>query len=244
VEDDRVLFAVDREGLARAQTPQGARRALLVAALDRHAHGALAADEAELLARDGVAIATVPGDPANVKITHAEDLELVRLRVDRASRMTIGHGWDCHPFGPGDGLRIGGISVDGAPRLSGHSDGDVVLHALCDALLGSAGLGDLGRLFPSGAADTAGIDSGVLTADVVDRVRTAGFEPGHVDISIRGARPRFGAARLDAMGARIAELVRLDREDVSVTAATGNLAGDEGAGRVISADCMIVVASR
>ena len=241
VEDGLVVAALEREGLARAQTPQGARRDLLVAALTRHRDGPAAADEAELFARDGVAVATVAGDPANVKITHPDDLELVRLAIERTTRTAIGRGWDSHPFGPGDGLRIGGLRVDGAPRLHGHSDGDVVLHAVCDALLAAAGLGDLGRIFPSGSPETAGIDSAVLLGDVIGRVRGAGFAPSQVDVTIRAARPRLGATRLDAIRARIADLVGLEPRQVNVTAATANLAGDEGAGRVISADCLVLV---
>jgi 2-C-methyl-D-erythritol 4-phosphate cytidylyltransferase/2-C-methyl-D-erythritol 2,4-cyclodiphosphate synthase len=242
-DEDRVVASVDRSGLVRAQTPQGARRDLLVAAFERHAVGADAADEAELLARAGVAVATVAGDPANVKITHAADLELVRRLMGSTLPTRVGQGWDSHPFGPGDGLRLGGLRVDAAPRLHGHSDGDVVLHALCDALLGAAGLGDVGRLFPSGAPETAGIDSAILVRDVVARVRAAALAPAQVDVTVRGARPRLGAARLDAMRVRIAELVGLDAARVGVKAATGNLSGDEGAGRVISADCLVLLHS-
>jgi 2-C-methyl-D-erythritol 4-phosphate cytidylyltransferase/2-C-methyl-D-erythritol 2,4-cyclodiphosphate synthase len=241
VADGLVVATVERAGLARAQTPQGARRALLVAALARHADGEAAADEAELLAREGITVAAVPGDPANVKVTHPEDLELVRRTVEGARRTAIGHGWDSHPFGPADGLRIGGLRVDGAPRLHGHSDGDVVLHAIGDALLAAAGEGDLGRAFPAGAPDTAGIDSAILLREVVGRIRRAGFIASQLDVTIRAARPRLGAARLDAMRVRIADLVGLDPVHVHVTAASANLAGDEGAGRVISADCLVLV---
>jgi 2-C-methyl-D-erythritol 4-phosphate cytidylyltransferase/2-C-methyl-D-erythritol 2,4-cyclodiphosphate synthase len=239
--DDRVVATIGRDGLVRAQTPQGAHRDLLVAALDRHAMGPSAADEAELLARDGIAVATVAGDPANVKITHPDDLELARLTIERTTRTAFGRGWDSHPFGPADGLRLGGLSLEDAPRLHGHSDGDVVLHAVCDALLGAAGLGDLGRVFPAGAPETSGIDSAILLVDVVARLRRTGHAATHVNVTIRGARPRLGAARLDAMRARIAVLVGLDPARVAVTAATANLAGDEGAGRVISADCIVLV---
>jgi 2-C-methyl-D-erythritol 4-phosphate cytidylyltransferase / 2-C-methyl-D-erythritol 2,4-cyclodiphosphate synthase len=241
VDDDRVGGTVDRAGIVRAQTPQGARRELLAPALARYADGADVADEAELLALDGVAVATVAGDPANVKITHPADLDLARRLLRPTSPSAIGHGWDSHPFGPDDGLRLGGVSIDAAPRLHGHSDGDVVLHALCDALLGAAGLGDIGRLFPSGAPGTAGIDSAILVAEVVGRVAVTGLAPSQVDVTIRGARPRIGAARLEAMRTRIADLLVLDPARVGVKAATGNLSADEGAGRAISADCLVLM---
>jgi 2-C-methyl-D-erythritol 4-phosphate cytidylyltransferase/2-C-methyl-D-erythritol 2,4-cyclodiphosphate synthase len=243
VSGDRIEAGVDRGGIVRAQTPQGARRDLLVEALGRHVGGADVADEAELLALAGVDVTVVDGDPANVKITLPGDLDLVR-RLVGPSTTAHGHGWDSHPFGPGDGLRLGGLHIERAPRLAGHSDGDVVLHALCDALLGAAGLEDVGRLFPSGAPETAGVDSAILVTDVARRIATAGLATSQVGVTIRGARPRLGAGRLEAMRIRIAGLVGLDTGRVGVTASTGNLSGDEGAGRVISADCHVVLARR
>jgi 2-C-methyl-D-erythritol 4-phosphate cytidylyltransferase/2-C-methyl-D-erythritol 2,4-cyclodiphosphate synthase len=243
VDGDRVVGTVDRGDLVRAQTPQGARRELLLGALARHAGGDAAADEAELLARDGIPVAIVPGDPTNVKVTHAADLDLVR-RLQSPMPTRIGRGWDSHPFGPADGLRIGGVTVEAAPRLHGHSDGDVVLHALCAALLGAAGLGDLGRLFPAGDPRTAGIDSALLVGDVVARLEQADLVASQIDVTIRGARPGLGAARLEAIRSRIGELVGIRREQVNVAAASANLSGDEGAGRVISADCLVVVTRR
>jgi 2-C-methyl-D-erythritol 2,4-cyclodiphosphate synthase len=152
-------------------------------------------------------------------------------------------GTDSHPFGPGDGLRLGGLLLDGAPRLQGHSDGDAVLHALCDALLAIAGGGDLGRLFPSGERQTRGIDSRKLVAEVMRRVDDAGLAISSIDITILGARPRLGGRRLDAMAVNVAALTGVERARVSVKAATANLSGDEGAGRVISASCLVAAVS-
>ena len=91
---------------------------------------------------------TVPGDPANIKVTDAGDLEMARALARGLADERLGFGEDTHGFGPDDGLMIGGITIPDAPRLYGHSDGDVVLHALATAVLSAAGLGDLGRLFP------------------------------------------------------------------------------------------------
>jgi 2-C-methyl-D-erythritol 4-phosphate cytidylyltransferase/2-C-methyl-D-erythritol 2,4-cyclodiphosphate synthase len=245
VSHDTITGAADRAGLYRAQTPQAARRELLSTALAAFATGKdTMADEAELLARSGVTVVTVPGDAANMKVTVPEDLELARRLAGEGRRERVAHGFDSHPFGPADGLQLGGLLIEGAPRLHGHSDGDVVLHALCDGLLAAAGLGDLGRLFPSGEASTRGIESGELVAEVIERLAAAGLEPTTADLTITAARPRLGGSRLDAMAERIAGMLGIQPGRVSVKATSGNLAGDEGAGRVISATCLVGVSDR
>ena len=227
---------VDRTGLGAAQTPQGARRDLLRAAYRRFpADGpATFTDEASLLEACGVAVHVVAGDPANIKVTLPADLERVRgvLGGRRTTRTGIGH--DGHPFGPGSPLRLGGIEIPAAPALAGHSDGDVVLHALADALLGAGGLGDLGRLFPADDRTPRGIDSALLVTDVVGRLATEGWRPAAVDLTIVAARPRLGRW-LDPMRGAIADLLGLDPAAVNVKASSGNLDGAEGAGRSISA---------
>jgi 2-C-methyl-D-erythritol 4-phosphate cytidylyltransferase / 2-C-methyl-D-erythritol 2,4-cyclodiphosphate synthase len=245
VDAGAVTGPLSRAGVHGAQTPQAARRDLLLAAVDAHAGGAdVFGDEAELLARHGVTVAAVPGDPANVKVTRPEDLDLVRRLAAGAHAPRSATGWDSHPFGPQDGLRLGGVEMPEAPRLHGHSDGDVVLHALCDGLLGAAGLGDLGRLFPSGDPRTRDADSRALLASVVDRVGQAGWRPSSADVTIVGARPRLGGARLERMRASIADGLGLAIEAVSVKASTGNLGGAEGAGRVVTASCLVSVVAR
>jgi 2-C-methyl-D-erythritol 2,4-cyclodiphosphate synthase len=152
----------------------------------------------------------------------------------------VGFGHDSHSFGPGRGLRLGGIEIAGAPRLAGHSDGDVALHAVADALLGAAGQGDLGRLFPADERTPRGIASGELLREVVSRLAASGLRPGSLDVVIIGARPRLGG-HLDAMRAAIASLLGLSEDAVNVKASTGNLAGDEGAGRSIAASAVATV---
>lgn len=253
LEGDRISGAADRSGLARAQTPQAARRDLLLAAVEAHAEGPDdLPDEAELLARHGVVVHVVEGEATNIKVTLPEDLTLARRLAGRDSaqdanqhdRLRVALGADSHPFGPGDGLRLGGLRIDGAPRLHGHSDGDVLLHALCDGLLAAAGQGDLGRLFPSGAPATRGVDSRALVTEVMARLAEAGLAVDSLDATIRGARPHLGGRRLDAMAAAMAALTGAPPGRVSVKAMTGNLAGDEGAGRAISATCLVTLASR
>lgn len=150
-------------------------------------------------------------------------------------RAGLGH--DRHPFGPGEPLRLGGIEIAGAPRLHGHSDGDVVLHAIADALLGATGLGDLGRLAPADARTPRGIASRDLLALAVARVRAAGWLPDGVDVTITGARPRL-SGHLDAMRAAVAAVLDLPAHRVSIKASTGNLQGPEGEGRAIAAEAI------
>jgi 2-C-methyl-D-erythritol 4-phosphate cytidylyltransferase/2-C-methyl-D-erythritol 2,4-cyclodiphosphate synthase len=238
-----VVETVDRSTLAAAQTPQGARRALLLQAWVAFPPGGPRefTDEAALLEACTIPVHAIPGDPANLKVTLPDDLARVEQALAPAPAR-IGFGHDSHPFGPGNGLRLGGIEIPAAPRLAGHSDGDVVLHALADALLGAAGLGDLGRLFPADARTPRGIASAELLAEVVRRLAGVGLQPGTVDIVVIGARPKLGA-RLDLMRGAIARLLVVDEGAVNVKASTGNLAGDEGAGRSISARAVASVRS-
>ncbi len=241
VGDGLVQETVDRTALAAAQTPQGARRSLLMRAWAAHPPEAARefTDEAALLEACRIPVHAIPGEPANVKVTLPDDLR----RVERAlavAPVRIGFGHDSHPFGPGSPLRLGGVEIAGAPRLWGHSDGDVALHAVADALLGAAGLGDLGRLFPADRRTPRGIASTELLREVRQRLAGAGYAPQSVDLTVIAARPRLGT-RLDAMRAAIAGLLEIAEDRVNVKASTGNLAGDEGAGRSISARAVAVV---
>jgi len=243
IEDGRVAATLDRATLATAQTPQGVRRSILRAAFERFAASGpdTFTDEAALLEACSIPVHVIDGDPGNVKVTLPADLaraEAVLGTTSSTVRTGIGH--DSHPFGPGMPLVLGGVRIDGAPRLHGHSDGDVAIHAICDALLGAAGLGDLGRLFPAGPDTTAGIASGTLLDEVLRQVAAAGWRPASVDLTIVAARPKLGS-RLDAMREAIASALGLDVARVNVKASTGNLDGMEGAGRGISALALAVV---
>lgn len=243
--------SVDRVGLVRTQTPQGARRKLLIDAFDRSA-GAAYTDEAALLEAAGVAVVTVPGEAANIKVTDSADLEIVRaIAAARSGRggtsaesVRFGFGEDTHGFGPEDGLMLGGLLIADAPRLYGHSDGDVVLHALATAILSACGLGDLGRLFPSNDPRTKGIASTELVEAVSGRATAAGWAVDRVQVSLLGSRPHLGGRRLDEMRGRVAALVGVAVDDVAVTASTGNLSGAEGAGRVLRASALVTVIRR
>jgi 2-C-methyl-D-erythritol 4-phosphate cytidylyltransferase/2-C-methyl-D-erythritol 2,4-cyclodiphosphate synthase len=242
IDAGRVSATVDRGGLATAQTPQGVRRDLLAQALTTFpADGPETwTDEAALLEACRIPVHAIPGEPTNLKVTTPDDLWRAELVLLGGRPSRVGYGDDSHSFGPGEPLALGGVAIAGAPRLHGHSDGDVALHAVADALLGAAGLGDLGRIFPAGPATPQGIASPELVREVVRRLATAGLRPGHIDLTIVAARPRLGT-RLDAMRAAIAELLDVPVTSVNVKASTGNLAGVEGAGRGIAARAIATV---
>lgn len=235
VDGDLVTGTVDRTGLGVAQTPQGIQLGVLRRAYEQFPPDGdrTFTDEASLLEACTIPVRVVPGQVDNLKVTVPVDLHRAAT-VLLAGRPRVGFGEDSHPFGPGGPLALGGIEFDRAPRLAGHSDGDVVLHAVADALLGAAGLGDLGRLFPSDERTPRGIASAELLGDVMTRVTAVGLVPSSLDVTIVGARPRMGP-RLDDIRDRLAELLRVRPDQVNVKASTGNLAGDEGAGRAISA---------
>ena len=183
----------------------------------------------------------VAGDPGNLKVTMADDLARAEVLLTGHETARVGIGHDSHPFGPGAPLVLGGVEIAGAPRLHGHSDGDVALHAIADALLGASGQGDLGRLFPADDRTPRGVASGTLLDGVRTRLAEGGWRPASVDITVIAARPRLGD-HLDAMRDAIAARLDLDRTAVNVKASTGNLDGADGAGRSISAMAVATVA--
>ena len=159
-----------------------------------------------------------------------------------SSEIRTGFATDVHPFGPGDGLWLGGVEIAAAPRLHGHSDGDVALHAIGGALLGAAGLGDLGTAYPADERTRRGVASTELLEGIVRRLADAGWRPVSVDLSINAGRPRIGPS-MPAMRERIAAILGLPERGVNVKASTGNLSDDVGAGRVISAQAIATVAA-
>ena len=244
IDGDRVGATIDRSGLGTAQTPQGIRRDVLREAYRLHPADSTETwtDEAALLESCGVPVRVVPGDPDNLKVTLPADLARVEALLVGGRPSRTGIGQDSHPFGPGMPLVLGGIEIAGAARLHGHSDGDVALHAIAGALLGAAGLGDLGQMFPADERTPLGVASGRLVREVRRQVLEQGWQVRSVDVTITAARPRLGE-HLAAMRAAIAGLLDLDRADVNVKASSGNLAGSDGAGRSISALAIATVES-
>jgi 2-C-methyl-D-erythritol 4-phosphate cytidylyltransferase/2-C-methyl-D-erythritol 2,4-cyclodiphosphate synthase len=246
--DDMATETVDRSDLAAAQTPQAARLGILRAALDAaRSQGWEPTDEAAALAAINVPIRTVPGDPANRKLTDPEDVDLLHalLRARAApahapSNEGLSHdrglaraavGFDAHRLEPGRTLHLGGLAFPDEPRgLVGHSDGDAALHAVIDALLGAAGLGDIGTLFPPDDPAWDGANSGELLERAIRKVAEAGWAPISIDLAIAAAHPLI-APRRGELASRVGALAGLVPEAVTVRGTTSDglgFAGSEG----------------
>ncbi len=223
---------VDREGVVAAQTPQLGRLRDLREALSAGDF----TDEASALAAAGLEVRVVAGDPANRKLTEPADLELLRavlraraVPVEGPAARPVGIGFDAHRFESGRPLRLGGLGWPDAVGLAGHSDGDAALHAVIDALLGAAGLGDIGSLFPPDER-WRDADSAELVVHAVERLATAGWRPASVDLAIVAVAPAI-APRRKEMSERIAALLGLSLDAVSVKGTTSDglgLPGGEG----------------
>lgn len=230
---DRVAGTVDRTGKWAAQTPQMFRLALLERALD--AASPDATDEASAVEALGLSPRLVASSLDNFKITWPADFALAATLLE--SRMTptplrIGEGWDTHALVAGRPLVLGGVIIPHTHGLLGHSDADALLHAITDALLGGAGLGDIGRHFPDTDAAFAGADSGLLLQEAARRVRAAGWTPVNVDSTIVAQAPKM-APHIEAMRTCIAGLLGLPTDAVNVKAKTAEKMGSVGEGRAI-----------
>lgn len=240
VRGERVVAPVEREEITAAQTPQAARLGDLRAAIEEaHAWGRPITDDAGALAAAGVAVHTIPGDSANRKLTAPDDVVAMRavlaeraapgLTLDARGGERWAIGFDAHRLADGRPMRLGGLTWADEPRgPEGHSDGDAALHALIDALLGAAGLGDVGTLFPSTETAWEGADSADLVARAVARLGEAGWRPSRADLVVAAARPVI-APRRDEMAARVAALLRLPADAVSVKGTTSDGLGFAGA---------------
>ena len=247
VRSERVVGAVERSEVVGAQTPQAARLGVLRAAIEEaHAWGRPITDDAGALAAAGVPVRVVPGDPLNRKLT--EPADIVSMRAMLATRampiegprsaeassggLRCGIGFDAHRLVDGRRMILGGVTFDEEPRgPDGHSDGDAALHALIDALLGAAALGDVGTLFPSGETAWQGVDSAELVTRAVARLREAGWRPTNADLSVAAERPAI-APRRDEIGERIAGLLGIGAERVSVKGTTTDGIGVTAGGGV------------
>lgn len=237
VEGARVLSTLPRHRLVAVQTPQGFARAELEAAhaarLEEAARGQgqPVTDDAMLMEAAGHAVRVVPGEKTNVKITTVEDMAL--LSPPPSLQPRTGMGYDVHRYAQDAGdpkarpMKLGGIAIDKAPAVLAHSDGDVLLHALCDALLGCACLGDIGEHFPDADARFDNISSAILLDQVLTRVRRAGLSLCHADMTIVAQRPRLAAFK-DAIRRNVARLLQLPPEAVNVKATTEERLGFTG----------------
>ena len=241
IRNERVVAPVEREEVAAAQTPQAARLGALRASIEEaHAWGRPITDDAGALAAAGVPVHTVPGDPTNRKVTDPGDLVAIRallaarsapIESPHATVARTGIGFDAHALVEGRPMRIAGVTFPDEERgPEGHSDGDAALHALIDALLGAASLGDVGMLFPSDS-DAEGADSAELVRGAVRLLGDRGWRPAFADVAVAVASPSI-APRRDELIGRVAELLGLGPEAVSVKGTTTDGLGIAGEGGI------------
>ena len=242
----RAGSTVDREGLWVAQTPQVFRLGALRAALERH-HAVT--DEASAIEAGGRASRLVNGSRRNFKVTTMDDLRAMRQSLGEdagdhdAPPWRIGQGWDVHALVPARPLVIGGVTIPHDRGLLGHSDADVLLHAITDALLGGAGLGDIGRHFPDTDPRHAGADSRVLLRDAYERVGAAGWRPSNVDATVVAQAPRL-APFIARMVEHIAADLGMPVTSVNVKAKTSERLGYAGRGEGIAAEAVVLLRRR
>ena len=220
-----------RDELRRVQTPQAFRYPAILAAHRAWLGAASAGDDAQVAQAAGLTVALVEGDEALHKLTFAGDF------AADAPPIRIGTGYDVHRLADGEELWLCGVKLDYPRGLAGHSDADVALHALVDALLGAIGAGDIGSHFPPSDPQWRGASSGQFLTHAVSLARAAGYRIGNVDLTIICEAPKIGPHR-EAMRARLAQLLECDASAVSVKATTTERLGFTGRGEGIAAQAV------
>jgi 2-C-methyl-D-erythritol 4-phosphate cytidylyltransferase / 2-C-methyl-D-erythritol 2,4-cyclodiphosphate synthase len=235
-EDGWVRTTIDRAGLFRVQTPQAFHRALLETAhREAERTGFRGTDDAALVERLGRPVRLVPGAPRNLKVTVPDDLMLAEALLRRDEPLSfaprVGIGFDAHRLVSGRPLMLGGVTIPFPRGLEGHSDADVVAHAVMDALLGAAGRGDIGRLFPPDDPAFSGADSMHLLGRVRGLLAEQGWRAAHIDVVVMAEAPRL-APHAEAMRAAMARALGTDPARISIKATTlegmGAIGREEG----------------
>jgi 2-C-methyl-D-erythritol 4-phosphate cytidylyltransferase/2-C-methyl-D-erythritol 2,4-cyclodiphosphate synthase len=223
-----------RDEIVLAQTPQGFRRDILADALAA-ARDLDVTDEAMLVERAGIPVYVVEGDPANVKITTPEDITMARRQTSQraAAESRIGTGYDLHRLVSGRPLILAGVRIPFEMGLQGHSDADIVCHAVTDAILGAAALGDIGLMFPDTDPKWKDADSLQLLRAAADVVRQAGFAVNNIDVTVIAERPRL-RPHIDEMRANLARMLGVEVAAVSVKGKTNETVDATGRGEAMS----------
>jgi 2-C-methyl-D-erythritol 4-phosphate cytidylyltransferase/2-C-methyl-D-erythritol 2,4-cyclodiphosphate synthase len=243
----RIAATVPRAGLWQAQTPQMFRYEILLRALKPPFDEAVT-DEASAVERLGLQPRLVMGETGNLKVTHADDLGLAEAILTARSapaggEMRIGQGYDVHALAPGRKLVVGGVEIPFGQGLAGHSDADVLVHAVCDALLGAAALGDIGTHFPDTDARYRGIDSRKILRDVSELLAREGWRVASLDSTIIAQAPRM-APHIPRMRDNIASDLEVRLDDVSIKAKTAERLGAIGRGEGIAAQAIALIVRR
>ena len=229
---------VERRELWRAQTPQGFRFKEILQAHRRFEGGEMT-DDAAVAERAGLAVGLVMGSENNLKVTTADDLLRAEAMIGGGS-IRVGTGFDAHRFGPGGQVVLCGVSIPFKAGLIGHSDADVGLHALSDALLGAIGAGDIGAHFPPGEPEWRGVSSDIFLSRAGEMIAAKGGSIVNIDLTLICEEPRVGPHR-QAMIGRIAEILGLDPGAISVKATTTEGMGFTGRGEGIAAQAAVSV---
>lgn len=233
----RVIETLDRSQLYAVQTPQAFETGILVKAHENAmATGISVTDDASMVEAIGIDVTIVPGEEDNVKITTPEDLK--RLSSETGGVPVTGFGYDLHRYGPGRPLKLGGVPVPGGPEVVAHSDGDVLLHALADAILGCAGLGDIGRYFPDDDPAYENANSGILVDEVLNLAAGSGLRLTHADLTVVAQIPKLDPHR-EAIRKNVANLLGLPAERVNVKATTEEGLGATGEKKAIKAFAVV-----
>jgi 2-C-methyl-D-erythritol 2,4-cyclodiphosphate synthase len=229
--------------LWQAQTPQGARRELLASAYEQNGDAEVT-DESMLLEKAGISVYLAAGEESNLKITRNEDLILAEsVMTRRTSTMRIGHGFDAHRFSDDRALILAGVEIAHDRGLAGHSDADVVCHALCDAILGAIGSGDIGRHFPDSDPAYEGISSLVLLDRVMERCDSQGMRLVNADITVVCQAPKL-APYLATMQSHLARHCLVEPEHMNIKATTTEKMGYVGREEGISCHAVVLIEHR
>lgn len=240
-----VVSTPPRASLRAAQTPQAFRVETLRQAIERlEAEGATATDDAAAVEAAGGSVLLVDGSEDNIKLTTPEDLRMAERKIacNRAAFPRTGHGYDAHRLVAGRALVLCGVAVPSEKGLLGHSDADVALHALSDALLGAAALGDIGKHFPDGDPAYKGISSLLLLEQVAALLRSHGYRAVHVDVTIVAERPKL-RPYIARMAETVALALGIPADCTSIKATTTEGMGFEGEGLGISAHAVATIAA-
>ena len=221
-----------RDGLFRAQTPQGFRLDAILAAHRAHPDGA--ADDVELARRAGHEVAITPGSDDNLKLTYGPDFDRARRILGTGMDIRLGNGFDVHAFEPGDHVTLCGVEVAHDRALKGHSDADVGMHALTDAIYGALAEGDIGRHFPPSEPQWKGAASEIFLRHAADLARARGFAIGNADVTLICEAPKIGP-HAEAMQDRLAAIIGIAADRISVKATTSEKLGFTGRGEGIAA---------
>lgn len=224
-EGGQVTATASREGLFRAQTPQGFALAPILAAHRAFPEGA--ADDVELALRAGLAVSVTPGDEDNLKLTWPGDFARAERILGNAMDIRLGNGFDVHAFTAGDHVWLCGVRVPHDRALLGHSDADVGMHALTDAIYGALAQGDIGRHFPPSDPQWKGAESHIFLRHAADLARSMGYRLSNADVTLICERPKVGP-HAAAMQARLAEITGTDPDRISVKATTSERLGFTG----------------